>query len=171
MEKHYDVGVLGVWFGANYGSLLNGYATYKTLKSLGCSVLMVSKPNARPDDWEVVNPHCCGFINKFYDKEDISSLLPYDRMKELNGMCDTFLIGSDQIWHYNLIKGFDFSFLLNFADDDKKKISFGTSFGHKENTVPPEMMPRATELFHRFDAISVREQSSADILKNTYRVR
>ena len=93
--KKYDVGVLGVWFGANYGSLLNGYATYKTLKSLGYSVLMVNKPNARPNDWEVLNPHCSKFINKFYPEEDISELLPYDRMGELNWMCDTFLIGSD----------------------------------------------------------------------------
>lgn len=168
--KKYDVGVLGVWFGANYGSLLNGYATYKTLKSLGYSVLMVNKPNARPNDWEVLNPHCSKFINKFYPEEDISELLPYDRMGELNWMCDTFLIGSDQIWHYNLIKGFNFSFLLNFADDDKKKISFGTSFGHKENTVPPEMMPKAIRLFQRFNAISVREQSSADILEKVYGV-
>lgn len=168
--KKYDVGVLGVWFGANYGSLLNGYATYKTLKSLGYSVLMVNKPNARPTDWEVINPHCSRFISRFYPREDISELLPYSRMGELNRMCDTFLAGSDQIWHYNLIEGFNFSFLLNFADDDKKKISFGTSFGHKENTVPPEMMSKAIRLFQRFHAISVREQSSADILEKVYRV-
>lgn len=170
-KKHYDVGVLGVWFGANYGSLINGYATYKTLKSLGCSVLMVNMPNARANDGEVINPHCQKFINKFYPKEDISELLPYDRMVELNNLCDTFLTGSDQIRNYNLIKGFDFSFLLNFADDDKKKISFGTSFRHKENTVPPEMMPTAIKLLHRFNAISVREQSSADILEKVYGVK
>lgn len=171
MDKHFDVAVLGVWFGANYGSLLNGYATYKILKSFGCSVLMVNKPNASANDWEIVNPHCSAFISKFYDRDDISALYPYARMRELNDLCDTFLIGSDQIWHYHLIKGFNNSFLLNFADDDKKKISFGTSFGHKNNTVPPEMMPEATRLFQRFHAISVREQSSADILKDVYKVK
>ena len=107
MSRKYDVGVNGVWFGANYGSLLNGYATYKILKDLGYSVLMINKPNASANDWEVVNPHCLGFIQKFYPKESISELLPYSRLHELNNVCDTFLVGSDQIWHYNLVKGFD----------------------------------------------------------------
>ena len=52
MSRKYDVGVNGVWFGANYGSLLNGYATYKILKDLGYSVLMINKPNASANDWE-----------------------------------------------------------------------------------------------------------------------
>ena len=171
MKEHYDVAVLGVWFGVNYGSLLNGYATYKTLQSLGYSTLMVNKPNATPTDPEILNPHCSTFIKKFYPEESISDLLPYDRMNELNRICDTFLVGSDQIWHYNQIKGFNFSFLLNFVDNNKKKISFGTSFGHKNNTTPPEELPKAINLIQRFNAISVREQSSADILRDVYGVK
>ncbi|MCM1168172.1 MAG: hypothetical protein NC401_19480, partial [Ruminococcus sp.] len=100
VRAHYDVAVAGVWFGVNYGSLINGYAIYNALKKMGYSVLMINKPNAAANDWELENPHCKRFISNFYSKTDISRSLPYDRLHELNECCDTFLVGSDQIWHY-----------------------------------------------------------------------
>lgn len=171
MRKHYDVGVVGCWWGANYGSCLNGYAVYKTLNDMGLSVLMIHKHNAKPDDWEIFNTHNERFIHKFYDKEDISPIVSFEALKELNGYCDIFLTGSDQIWNYGINKIFNMAFLLNFVDDSKKKISFGTSFGHAKDTTPPGVLPESIRLMHRFDAISVREQSGVDICCNVYGVK
>lgn len=171
MEKHYDAAIVGVWFGANYGSLINGYAIYKALKNMGKSVLMINKPNAAPDDWELLNPHCKRFVDNFYPQNEVSPPLPYDRMHELNNCCDTFLVGSDQIWHYNITKGFNFTMMLNFVDDDKKKISFGTSFGHQRDFTPEDIKPKVKALLQRFNAISMREQSGVDICRDIYGVK
>ena len=70
MKEHYDVAVLGCWWGANYGSVLNGYSVYKVLKSMDLSVLMVQKHNAQKDDWEITNTHNARFIEKFYSEDD-----------------------------------------------------------------------------------------------------
>ena len=120
MKKHYDIGVVGCWWGANYGSILNGYAVYNTLKSLGLSVLMIHKHNAKKNDWEIYNTHNEKFIQNFYPVEDVSPIIPFSRLHELNDVCDMFLTGSDQIWNYGINRIFDFAFMLNFVDDDKK---------------------------------------------------
>ena len=32
--KHFDIGIAGVWYGTNYGSVLTYYALYRTLTKL-----------------------------------------------------------------------------------------------------------------------------------------
>lgn len=170
LKVHYDIAVAGVWFGVNYGSLINGYAIYNALKKMGYSVLMINKPNAAPDDWELNNPHCKRFISNFYPNSDISSALPFDKLIELNDYCDTFLVGSDQIWHYGITEYYNYAFMLGFVNDDKRKISFGTSFGHKHDYTPESARPKVKSLLSRFDAISMREQSGVDICRDIYGV-
>ena len=43
MKKKYDVGILGVWFGCNYGSIATYYSLYYAIKNMGKSVLMISQ--------------------------------------------------------------------------------------------------------------------------------
>ncbi len=171
MKKHYDIGVVGCWWGANYGSILNGYAVYNTLKSLGLSVLMIHKHNAKKNDWEIYNTHNEKFIQNFYPVEDVSPIIPFSRLHELNDVCDMFLTGSDQIWNYGINRIFDFAFMLNFVDDDKKKLSFGTSFGHAKDATPQDKRPMIRALMQRYTAVSVREQSGADICRDVYGVK
>ena len=168
MDKMHDIGVIGCWFGSNYGSLLNGYATYKILKSFGKTVVMIQKPNAQEDDWELYNTHNSRFIKKYYPESDVSEILPYERLPELNNKCDMFCVGSDQVWNYFINNLFQKSFMANFADDDKKLISFATSFGKSTDITPDYAKPEIYKLLNRFSAISVREQFSADICKNNY---
>lgn len=168
--KHYDVGVLGVWFGANYGSLLNGYAVYKLLNKMGKKVLMIHKIGAMPNDGEINGTHNARFIEKFYPDEDISPVYSYEHLSELNKYCDAFLTGSDQIWHYNINSYFHMSFFMNFVDKDKRKISFGTSFGHAQDFTPVELRGDYRKLLQKFHAISVREESAVDLCKNVYGV-
>lgn len=171
MRKHYDVAVLGCWWGANYGSELNGYAVYKSLKAMGQSVLMVHKHIASENDWEFNGTHNARFIKKFYPEEDVSPVIPLSRLHELNQYCDTFLTGSDQVWNYGIFHGFGMAFMQNFVNEDKKKISFGTSFGRENDTTPPDKLPYAKSLLQRFNAISVRENSGVDICRDVYGVK
>ena len=169
MKKHYDVCIAGFWYGSNYGSLLNGYAMYRVLKDYGKEVLMLHKPGAAATDPEVISGHNARFIHKYYDPEDISPLLPYNRLHELNEICDCFCAGSDQIWNYNL--SFHENMYLPFVRDDRKLISFSTSFGHKQDRVPLQAKERIKKQFERYSAISVREQFDVDILRQNYGIR
>lgn len=169
-ESHYDICLVGCWWGANYGSCLNGYAVYKILKSFGLSVLMLNKHNAQSNDWEIVNTHNAKFIKKFYPENEVSPIIPFNELYKLNYYCDTFLAGSDQIWNYGINRIFDMAFMLNFVDNSKKKISFGTSFGHGTDGTPKAQLPYLQELLKRFDSISLREESGVEICKNIYGV-
>ena len=169
MKKHYDICIAGFWYGSNYGSLLNGYAMYRVLKDYGKEVLMLQKPGASKNDEEIKTGHNVEFVKKYYDKEDISPVLPYEKLEELNNICDCFCAGSDQIWNYDL--SFHENLYLPFVKPEKKLISFSTSFGHKKDKVPDEARPRIREYFQRYNAISVREQFDVDILRDNYGVK
>lgn len=170
MKKHYDICVAGFWFGSNYGSLLNGYAEYCLLKKeFGKEVLMLQKPGVESTDPEISEGHNTRFVRKYYDPEDISPAMPYSELKKLNEICDCFCAGSDQIWNYNL--SFHENLYLPFVNEDKKLISFATSFGHKRDKTPDEAKPRIREYLQRYNAISVREQFDLDILSNNYGIK
>lgn len=169
MKEHYDICIAGFWYGFNYGSLLNGYAEYKLLKDMGKEVLMLHKPlapNAPAIDKEITEGHNVSFMEKYYDPEDISPRYTYDELKSLNKICDCFCAGSDQIWNYEL--SFHENLYMPFVDEDKKLISFSTSFGHKNDKTPIECRERIKSYLERYSAISVREKFDLEILKNNY---
>ena len=167
MKKHYDICVVGFWCGSNYGSLLNGYAVYCLLKKeFGKEVLMLQKPGLKANDTEIEEDHNIKFINKYYDSEDISPIMSYSQLLKLNEICDCFCSGSDQIWNYTLL--FNENFYLPFVSDEKKLISFATSFGHKYDKTPDEVKPRIKEYLQRYSAISVREEFDVNILRDNY---
>lgn len=169
MKEHYDVCIAGFWYGANYGSLLNGYAEYRLLKDMGKEVLMLQKPkapNAPEVDKEITEGHNVLFREKYYDSEDISDQYTYEELKGLNDICDCFCAGSDQIWNHDL--SFHENLYMPFVNDDKKLISFSTSFGHKNDKTPIECRERVKGYLERYSAISVREKFDVDILKENY---
>lgn len=85
-----------------------------------------------------------------------------DTVHNANSIYDTFIVGSDQVWNLK-ITGFDYNFFLEFADEDKLKISFASSIGpyiwnEKESII-------VKELLNRFNRISVREKDAVDKLQ------
>jgi hypothetical protein len=165
--EHYDIGVLGVWYGFNYGSVLTYYALHKALTDLGKSVLMIDKINAKHGDTELALNHARRFASEHYA---ISSQYQLGDLKKLNQYCDTFLTGSDQLWNYGISKAFGKAFYLDFADDDKRKIAYATSFGHAVDFAPDEERPKISRLLKRFNAISVREADGIRLCKDVYGV-
>jgi murB family protein len=168
-KQTYDVCVVGFWYGANYGSLLNGYATYKILKNLGKKVVMLRKPDHITDDMELKDwTHNTKFVNSVYSTEDISPRMSRNDIGLLNEHVNTFLAGSDQIWNYKVsFSGFMY---LPFVENAKRRISFCTSFGDKNDNVPSDKVEFVKKEFHKYDAISVREDFGKENLKNKYNV-
>lgn len=169
MDKKYDVGVLGVWTGCNYGSIMTYYALNNVIKSLGYSVLMVDKmsTNANQSDVEHKMTHSRRFAEEHYD---ISPSLKMDEFYKLNDLCDTFILGSDQLWNYGISKNFGKLFYLSFANSEKKKIAYATSFGHSVDFAPDEERTVISSYMKRFDAISLREDDGVKICKDIYGV-
>ena len=164
MKNHYDIGVVGCWYWGNYGSILNGYATYRILTSLGKDVLNIVTPG------NGFEPHARRFFNIAYPKEAISDFLNFGELHELNSICDAFMSGSDQIWNDTSTLQYNKFFRLDFVNPDKKKISFSTSFGRTETILDPIERAEYSRLMQSYDAISVREDVGVRICRDVFGV-
>ncbi len=167
--KKYDVGILGVWSGCNYGSIATYYALNRIITDMGYSVLMIDKPRlSNEPDVELQLTHSRRFANEHYD---ISKSYLKEEIVELNSLCDTFVIGSDQVWNYGISKNFGKSYYLDFATDEKKKIAYAASFGHGVDFAPDDERKKISDLMSRFDAISVRESDGVRICRDIYGIK
>lgn len=75
---------------------------------------------------------------------------------------DIYVTGSDQVWNSKYNKGIDRTFYLDYAPKGKKKISYAASIGM--SNIPNDESPIMSELLNRYEAISLRESSSIDLL-------
>ena len=167
-DKKYDVGILGVWSGCNYGSIATYYALNKIVSGMGYSVLMIDKPRISDKrDVELEMTHSRRFAHEHYN---ISKSYRLQDIHALNDQCDIFMMGSDQVWNYGISKNFGKSFYFDFADDSKKKIAYAVSFGHGVDFAPVEERQKISTLMKRFDGISVREADGVKMCRDIYGV-
>lgn len=165
--KHcYDITLIGNWSAANYGAHLTHYALYQRLTDEGYSVLMLEKPNTQPCPPNILprlfcrNPYPAYALSPIYDS--LSDML------ELNGRCDTFITGSDQLWNPRLF-GHSMEFYSQaFVGAGKKKISYATSFGEPLFDAPMEYKSRMSFLLNRFQHHSVREDFGVSLMKDCF---
>lgn len=169
LHNHYDIGILGLWYGLNYGSILTYYALYETLKQYGFDPLLLAKPyflwNERYADrnsiaGRFIYPRCNVMNDRGSD---------YDWIL-LNQHCDMFLVGSDVVWNYEIC-GRDAGsfFFMDFVKSNKKKIAYASSFG-AGYFAPAYEQARDAYYFKRLDAVSVREKEAAEICKKEFQV-
>ncbi len=165
----FDVGVIGVWYGSNYGSIITYYALHNLLESMGKSVLMIDKYIRNANDWERGMTHARRFaIDRQYN---ISKQYRIEEFSALNEYCDAFVLGSDQLWNYGVGKWAGKTYYLDFAKDEKKKIAYATSFGHAEDFAPERERQQISKLMARFDGIGLREDDGVRIAARDYGIR
>ncbi len=166
--NNYDVGIVGFWYGQNYGSVLTYFALYRCVEQLGLRPLLVNKPLGLWDD---------GFYdkntlaNRFFNKRCKKSRIRrnYSDWIDLNNFCETFLVGSDIVWKYTLPKRVGYYFFLDFINADRRKVSYASSFGGEWGA--NHQVTRNVEFFlKKFDFVSVRENEAAEICKNTFHI-
>lgn len=81
---------------------------------------------------------------------------------------DAYIVGSDQVWRKMYVQRFGLgTWFFDFLPDGYvgKRIAYGASFGVSEPEYTKEEQNVIRPLFKRFDAVSVREQSGMDLLK------
>lgn len=96
--------------------------------------------------------------NEYTKRLGIKSQLTYTRksISTANDVYDAFISGSDMIWNLD-INGNDFTYFLDFTDQNKKRISLGSSIGA---TWTDQECARLLPLLRRYDFISVREEDT-----------
>lgn len=164
---HYDIGIVGLWYGLNYGSILTYYALYKAVNQMGFDALMINKPK---ELW----------TDRYTDRNSIANRFIYENCyvsnvrknksdwQELNNHCDTFIVGSDVVWNYEIcgVQSHQF-FFLDFVEDSKKKIAMASSFGAGYHAPEDE---RCLDKYYinKFDYIGVREIDGVNLCKNCF---
>lgn len=81
---------------------------------------------------------------------------------ELNGLYDYFIVGSDQVWALEN-NGGDTAFLLDFVADDRKKISYSSSFGLAQ--IEDDYKEKYAKCLGSFHSLAVRETVGQRIIK------
>lgn len=169
MEEKYDVGILGVWYGCNYGSVATYYSLYRVVKDMGKRVLMVHRPWIEPfDEKRMEKRHAMKFARKHYD---ISKAYNVEEIAELNEKCGTFLLGSDQLWKYDVTKIFGHSYFLDFVQDDKNKVAYATSFGADCFLAPWDYAWKALSCMRRMNYVSVREEINVNMCEKLFGIK
>lgn len=74
---------------------------------------------------------------------------------------DGFIVGSDQVWNFNL-SGKDTSYLLDFVNSNKLKISYAASLGSKK--LESESLTTFIKHLNSLNYISVRESTGSNFL-------
>lgn len=164
MDNHYDVGLVGYWYASNYGSVITYYALSEAVKKLGFSTVLIDRPEKERD------PEGEDVFSRNFLREHcaISESVKKNELEKLSDLCDSFIIGSDQVWTKDAIKYFGYMFFLNFVADNKRKIAYAPSFGTAQFTVSPDDEEKVRYYLHRFDHVSIREDSGKKLLKNKF---
>ena len=87
----------------------------------------------------------------------------YADLKKAKLEADVFMTGSDQLWNTDFPCGNDEAFYLSFVERGQK-IAFSTSVGKKE--IDEFNLTTLKKFLPSFDALAVREKSTAERLKN-----
>ena len=164
----YDIGIFGLWYGRNYGSMITYYALNKTINKMGFSTVMIDNPlRAESGDLSALP---MSHPRRFATEQgyNITPTLPISKMSALNKICRGFVLGSDQMWNYGLSRHYKQAYFLDFADDDRVKVSYGTSFGKAPYNGPESEKPKIMHNLKRFSKISVRDDFSKDIIENEF---
>lgn len=161
--KHF--GILTFHFSDNYGAVLQCYALRKIINSFsGCCADVISFNPGRKEGWydedDLQNQYkkkLENFRNFNYVETKISPK-DFDNIYEIaQEKYDGFIVGSDQVWNTSF-SFFHTAYLLDFVDDNKRKISYAASVGL--DPAHPRMKKDVFEKYiPRFDYLSVREKT------------
>lgn len=183
------ISILTIHFGVNHGSALQAFALYYFIKKIGCKCVVINYIPKRYALWNVVTKGKKGkyplfiilgyfilsmpkkikqrrIFSKFLSKnvELTKKISDSKELESTTKWTDMYIVGSDQVWNYDYNEKKDYSYFLDFAKKDQRKIAYAASIG-KDNISDNEK-----EIFKKylenFFAISVREDKAKDILES-----
>ncbi len=184
------IGILTVPFNNNYGGFLQAFALKRILENMGHEVVIINRRRNKDDNFKV---KIMNFLIKIHVRKDIIKeiskyteqfkreyLYPmteeYYTSEELKKCLeykfDVVIVGSDQVWRYKSAGDSIDDFFCNFLEGTGiAHFSYAASMGTAGMEYPNDKIEICSKLLKNFKAISVREQSTVDILKTYFGVR
>lgn len=167
--KKYDVGIIGCWSVENHGSNLSYYALYQTIKDMGLEPLMIERTADAP--WPP-NAAASGFAVSPYAPWELSPIFSDRReMRGVNRQCETFLLGSDQLFYHDLYRSLGNFADLGYVDKSKRKVAYAASVGRPAFEGDGTQRAQLAYFLRRFDAFSVREEDAVPLFAETFGVK
>lgn len=157
-----------LWFGLDYGSILNAFALDRTVQSLGWQTSLMNKS---PRLWTPHYDDPENLAGKFIYKNCRVENVCHDdgQLRETVDRADAVIIGSDIIWSYDVCtRETGTHYYLDYVPQGKKKLSYATSFGYSYSGPFGEDMKTCARYLSAFDGISVNNYHSLDILHERF---
>ncbi len=167
-DRRYDIGIVGIPIFPNFGGALTYYALYRTLRDRGYTVAMFSRPRSTgrlpiaPEKIYTENPY-----------DTFSLLLDYrdkEAMSTAGSICESFVVGSDQLFNADLYKTFGEIVTLDWISDNHRKVAYAASFGHNYFWGDENQRATMAHYMQKFDGFSVRETDAVPLTKHTFGV-
>lgn len=187
-----DVKVITRHAVANYGSLLQTYATQVVLEKLGYQPAIINYIPREEQGWymalvrfrvrgvesqnrikqwaffvsQFVNYSVSYLMFKRFRKGLIRETELYNSLDELRANppnADIYMTGSDQVWGRISGRPYDGAFFLEFVPPGKKCIAYSASFGSETTAIEPDQLVR---MIKKYSALNVRELSGLRILQD-----
>lgn len=179
------IGIITYHRAINYGAILQAYALQTKLNEFGAQSIILDyrnkrleKIHSRKNITDCKKPKefaryllLYRNFNKRHDKfRDFSKnylklsspMYSIDDLAKCERKYDLFIVGSDQVWNYE-INGMDYAYFLDFVKDKSKNKSYAASFGLSK--IPEEYKQTYKKLLIGFDSILIREKQGARIIK------
>ncbi len=181
------IGILTVPFNNNYGGFLQAFALKKVLQDMGHEVVFINRRRNKNKNYRVIikealiklgickdrikelgkyteqfqKEYLYPYTEEYYTKQELRKCLEYK--------FDAVVVGSDQVWRYKSAGDSIDDFFCNFLESTNiPHFSYAASMGTDEMEYPQDKIEVCTKLLKDFKAVSVREQSAADILKTYF---
>lgn len=180
------IGILTFHYAYNYGATLQSYALQTCLESFGCIVYFIDHRNK-----QILKDYTAFDIRRFIMRNPVSFIKRivhecryYKIRKQRANAFETFIskhlhlcdiseinsnpfdliiIGSDQVWNYNLTGGFDEFYWGEIEKPEKTKIaSYAASM---QDSWPSCLDMKIADLLENFNYLSVREKKLAKKLQ------
>lgn len=152
------------WENVNFGAVLTAYALNRAVNDLGYSAQNVDYVPGFP--WiekEAPNPLFDDFRRRHLPMTE--RIRAGVDLSFLNDRFSIFVVGSDQVWRPEFIRGETEAYLLEFAGPDKIAASYAASFGTDSLALGDEEREEWRLRLGRFDRVTVREDSGVALCR------
>lgn len=153
----------------NYGNIIQRFALQEFLRQKGYNFISYATESLELEGEE---------LRRFqYTSEFMRTHIVRKRFDPSERL-STYIVGSDQVWrnwgYADVTSQLGYFFLDFLEDSNAKRIAYAASFGQdnlKDAWIDRNFVNYAQPLVNKFDSISVREDSGADVLHEAWGVK
>lgn len=182
------IGLLTFQNTTNYGSMLQAFALYYSIKNYepSCELINYHCPTIEERELPLSLKRCNSlkkllkwllcyhfsrckykkFQNFFHTHfKDISREYNATNIQKAENQYEAFIVGSDIIWGLDITGG-DYTYFFDFIKSESTpRFAYAASFGHKDLPFSGTDQEKMSSYIANFNGISVRESSAVNIVK------